>query len=163
VPPNACTREETARYALKCPSGFQKDPAAAKAPLVCVLREASTGAYIALSAEPCQKGIDEAVEQARTEIGATLLVEREFRMKAAALDGRLFEREVTSGTETRGELHVVFVHGDVKFKLVGSVRKDLLDQYRDLFNDTFASFTLAKVKAAPDAAAPSVQESSVAP
>lgn len=145
---------ETTRYSLKCPTGFQKDVAAEKAPVICVLHEPASGARITLTALPFpDKGLAEAVDCVRAEIGETLLAEREFQLKDAALDARLFERELVNETETRGELSLVFVQDGVEYKLAGSVRKNLLEQYRDVFLESFASFTLARVQGA--AAAPS--------
>ena len=51
------TQKDMGRYALKCPAGFEKDPAAAP-PLVCVLNEPSTGARIALWAGSVVGGSD---------------------------------------------------------------------------------------------------------
>ena len=144
------TQKDMGRYALKCPAGFEKDPAAPP-PFVCVLNEPATGARMTLWAESFDKGIEDAAEKVRAEIGAGLVAEQEFRLRDAEISGRLFESEVVSERETRGELQVVFVRDGVLFKLGGGVRKDRIEQYRDLFHEVFAGFKLAP--APPDRSA----------
>ncbi|HNS00378.1 MAG TPA: hypothetical protein PKX48_01625 [Planctomycetota bacterium] len=124
---------------LKCPVGFQEDPAPPP-PFACVFNEPATGARMTLRAEFFDEGRDEAVRKTRAEIGAGLVAEQELRLRAAGIDARLFESEVEAAGETRGELLVVFVRDGVLFKLGGGVGKNQLEAYRDLFLDAFAEF-----------------------